>query len=313
MNVTMNQLLIVVILLLAGCSTRSGTEATQPAPIQLASVQPTALEMCKADAGSPHYYRKAVLVADTTAKNDIARDLPGLANLTSERLQAHLDALDRFKVLAAHPTGFASRDTHTAERVRLIGRRYASQFVVKLEILDLTLHSPEGFFVELFEDKRRDVLIKLFIYDAEHGALFYSNQYQDSVSGDVVGYPGYEGRVSTAWFNTVLGMKIDEILKAMSSQINEQLACVPFATEVIAVSGDNIHLNAGYLHGIKPGVTLQVYHRSELRIAEGTQKLEKKGGWIRVNTVLPHQSIATATEDNSFGSLVNTGDLVRAW
>jgi hypothetical protein len=263
--------------------------------------------------GSPHYYRKAILVADTTAKNDIARDLPGLANLTSERLQSHLDGLKRFKVQAAHPTGFASGDIHTAERVRQIGRQYASQFVVKLEIMDLTLHSPEGFLDELFTKKRRDVLISLFIYDAEHGVQFYSQQYQDSVSGDVVGYPGYEGRVSSAWFNTVLGMKVDQMLKDMSMQINEQLACVPFATEVIAINGDNIHINAGYLHGLKPGVILQVYHRSELRTGDSTQKLERKGGWIRVNTVLPNQSIASVTEDNSFGSLVNAGDIVRAW
>lgn len=309
MNVTINQLLIIVVVLLfSGCATKSETEVVEPG-----TKQPTALEMCKPDAGSPHAYRKAILVADTTTKNDVARDLPGLAMLTSERLQAHLDGQKRFKVVTAHPTGFASGDIHTADRVRQIGLQYASQFVVKLEILDLTLHSPEGFFSKIFRSERRDVLISLFIYDAEHGVQFYSQQYQGSVSGDVVGYPGYEGRVSTAWFNTELGLKVDEMLKDMSMQINEQLACVPFATEVIAVDAGNIHINAGYLHGLRPGVMLQVYHRSELRTGGGKQKLETKGGWIQIKTVLPNQSIAIVTEDNLVGSLVKTGDVVRAW
>jgi hypothetical protein len=309
MNVTINQLLIaVVILLIAGCSTKNRTEI-----VPLGTKQPSALELCKADVGSPHYYRKAILVADTTTRNDIARDLPGLAHLTTQRLHAHLDGLKRFNVLAAQATSFASNDINTAERVRHIGQQYASQFVVKLEIMDLTLHSPKGFLVELFTKKRRDVLISLFIYDAEHGVQFYSKQYQGSVSGDVVGYPGHESRVSVSWFNTVLGVKVDQMLKDMSRQINERLACVPFATEVLAVSGGKIHINAGYLHGLNPGATLQVYHRSDLRTGEGIKQLEGKGGWIRVNTVLPNQSIASVTEKRSVSSLVNVGDIVRAW
>ena len=103
------------------------------------------------------------------------------------------------------------------------------------------------------------------------------------------------------------------MLKDMSRQINERLACVPFATEVLAVSGGKIHINAGYLHGLNPGATLQVYHRSDLRTGEGIKQLEGKGGWIRVNTVLPNQSIASVTEERSVSSLVNVGDIVRAW
>ena len=319
MNVTINQFLtVVVILLVTGCSTKDdakiGLQGTQQNKAQVGVIKPSALDICKPNVGSPHYYRKAIFVADTTAKNDIARDLPGLANLTSQRLQTHLDELKRFKVSTAQPTGFASRDIHTAERVRQIGRQYVAQFVVKLEILDLTLHSPEGFLANLFEDNRRDVLITLYIYDAEHGALFYSQQFQDTVSGDVVGYPGFAGRIPPAWFNTDLGMTVDGMLKAMSGQINEQLACVPFATEVIAVSGDDIHINAGYLNGIKPGSSLQVYQRNELLTGDGVQKLEKKGGWILINTVLPNKSIANATEGNSVNNrAVTIGDIVRAW
>jgi hypothetical protein len=314
MNVTINQLLVaVLILLLAGCSTKGGTENALHIAEQTRKGKPAALEICKPDVGTPHYYHKTILVAATSAVNDVARDLPGLSILTSQRLQTHLDELDRFKVFAMHQTGFASMDTHTAEHVRQIGRQYAPQFVVKLEILDLTVHSPKGWLSEMFESKQRDVLLKLLIYDAENGDLFYSQQYQGTVSGDVTGYPGNGIRVSTSWFNTDLGMKIDEMLKAMSKQVNEQLACVPFAAEVTAVSDDIININAGYLHGIKPGDTLRVYHRSELRTNDGEQKLEQRGGWVRINKVFPNRSIAVSTENKSVDSLVNTGDIVRAW
>jgi hypothetical protein len=318
MNVTINQLLVaVLILLLAGCSTKGGTENALYSAEQTRKGKPAALEICKPDVGTPHYYHKTILVAATSAVNDVARDLPGLSILTSQRLQTHLDELDRFKVFAMHQTGFASMDTHTAEHVRQIGRQYAPQFVVKLEILDLTVHSPKGWLSEMFESKQRDVLLKLLIYDAENGDLFYSQQYQGTVSGDVTGYPGNGIRVSTSWFNTDLGMKIDEMLKAMSKQVNEQLACVPFATEVTAVIGDDIHIGSGILHGIRPGTNLQLYHRIEVLGSNGSLKHDKRGGRIRVKKVFPRHSIASLVKEEKAGHatsvMVKVGDVVRAW
>jgi hypothetical protein len=101
-------------------------------------------------------------------------------------------------------------------------------------------------------------------------------------------------------------------------QINEKLACVPFSTEVTAVKGDDIHINAGYLHGIRPGETLRVYRRSYLLLPDGTQQqgTQKQGeeeGWIRVNSVFPNYSIASPTQDNVGGIPPDAGDVVRAW
>lgn len=310
MNITINQLWVTVaILLLTSCSMIGETKITPQEASQLAKAKKSStLEMCKPDIGSPHAYRKAILISGTTIVNNVAGDLPGLENLVSQRLQTHLNKLERFKVLTVDKA-FNSGDTQTSKHVRQISNEYASQFVIKLDIQDLTLHSPEGYFGELFTKKRREVQIKLLIYDAEHGALFYSQQYQGSVSGNVYGYPGKGSLVSTALFSTDLGMKIDDILKSMSKQINEQLACVPFTAKVIAVRGGDIHINAGYLHGIKPKEALRIYHRREVRIGNKAQNLEQKGDWIQIKTVFPNQSIAK-TKDSS---LVTRGDIVRAW
>lgn len=285
-------------------------------------------EVCLTEPGPPFSYRKVVLVAGTLGIPDLPRDLPGLAYLTSKRLQTHLDALERFNVLATHDTSFKSMGLDTADRVRRFGRQYDSQFVVKIEIQDLTMQSTGGWLSTLFGghiqpkliggSTQRNVLMKLYIYDTEYGALFHSQQYQGTVSGNVVGFPGNGRAVTPSWFNTDLGTQVDEILKAMSVQINEKLACVPFSTKVIAVKGKDIHINAGFLDGIRPGETLRVYRRSYLFLPDGTQqertqKLGKDEGWIRVNTVFPSHSIAGANQDSVGWVRPDAGDVVRAW
>ncbi len=321
MTVTLYKLSIIGILLvmLVGCSNKAemqvaGETDNLQKDEQGKAKKPSALEVCKPEAGSPYYYRKVILVAGTTAAPDVARDLPGIANLISRRLQTHLDALERFNVRAEHEMSFESMASHTASQVSQFGRQHASQFVVKLELEDLTLGASGGWLSELFGDSaQRNVLIKLYIYDTEYGGLFHSQRYQGTVNGDVVGYPGTGTTVTTPWFSTNLGMKIDQMLEAMSAQINEKLACVPFSTDITAVKGNSIHINAGYLHGIRPGEALRVYRRSEIWAPDGTQKQEKRGSWIRINTVFPNHSIATPTEDKVGDYRPNVGDVVRPW
>ncbi len=311
----------VVLILLAGCSSKDEIQLVQ----QVGNLQseeqakvemPSALEACRPDPGSPYYYRKVILVADTTGVQDVASDLPGLANLTSKRLYQHLDSVDRFKVLEARNAGFETMTLYTAASVSKLGRQYASQFVVKLELMDLTINSPKGWFSVLVGGStQRNVVMKLYIYDTAYGSLFHSQQYQGTVDGDVVGYPGNGATVTIHWFKTDLGTKIDGMLKAMSMQINEKLACVPFSTKVTAVKGDNIYIDAGYLHGIKPGEKLRIYRRSDVWTSDGTQKREEKGGWIQVNSVFPNHSVASSssTSNNKDDNHLDVNDVVRAW
>lgn len=322
MTVTFYKFLIggFVLLALANCSHKGEIPVskqwnTQQNGEQEETGNPGALEVCLPEAGSPFHLRKAILVAGTIGVPDLARDLPGLANLTSKRLQTHLDELERFNVLATHDSSFESMASGTAARVRQLGREYSSQFVVKLELQDLTMHTSRVWIPKILGgNTERNVLMKLYVYGTEYGALFHSQRYQDTVTGNVVGYPGNGNTVTTPWFNsTTLGKKIDEILKNMSTQINEKLACVPFSTEVTAVKGNNIHINAGYLHGIRPGATLRVYRNSDMLAPDGTKKQREIERWIKVKAVFPNRSIASTTQDLAGGNLLDIGDVVRAW
>lgn len=324
MTVNLHKLLIAasVLVMLTGCSYISELPFARQWNNQqgkgLAEMEvPVAFTTCLPEAGSPFAYRKMLLVAGTLAVPDLPKDLPGIAYITSKRLQTHLDALERFTVLATHDTSFKSMAVDTAARARQFGREYSSQFVVKLEIHDLTIRSPRGWLPRLLgTSTERDVRIDVYIYDTEYGALFHSQQYQGTVNGNVVGYPGNSRNVTPAWFNTDLGARVDEMLKSISLKINEKLACVPFSTEVTAVKGKDIHFSAGYLQGIRPGETLRIYRRSYLLLPdgtqqEGTQRQKEDEGWIRVNSVFPNYSIAT--QDTDVGVSVDAGDVVRAW
>ena len=321
MTVSFDKLSILSALLvvLTGCSSISKIPFadrwnTQKSEVPSSATVQSAAEGCTPETGAPFHFRKVLLVAGTTGVSGIARDLPGLADLTSRRLQTHLDALNRFNVFATHNSSFETMASGTAVRVKQLGRDFASQFVVKLKLEDLTTYTAGGWLPELLGGiTHRNVLLKMYIYDTEHGTLFYSKQYQDIASGDVVGYPGDGKVVSDPWFNTDLGIKIDSILKTISMQIDRKLACVPFSAEVVAVKGSDIHINAGYLHGVRPGETLRAYRSADVLASSGTQKQGENEGWIKVQTVFPNHSIASYNQDSLGDIVLDTGDIIRAW
>lgn len=309
-----------IALLLGGCSTIGDRLSAEQRMVQSNAdntrvVSQSALEACMPESGSPFHFRKDILVAGTIGVPHLARDLPGLSPLTSRRLQTHLDSLGRFNVLATHDSSFESASPGTPARVRQLGQEHDSQFVVKLELQDLTVHSSGGWFAKLMGGgSKRHVLMKLYIYGTEYGALFHSKRYDAMVSGDVVGFPGNGNSVTTPWFYTDLGKKIDDMLIAMSMEINEKLACVPFSTEVTAVKGSDIHINAGFLHGIRPGETLRVYGS---RVGNSASNEPRKQGeverWIKVHSVFPNRSIAIVAQDQIDHDHLDAGDVVRAW
>lgn len=321
MTVSFRKLSIVgaVLVLLAGCSLTgekpdAGLWNAQQSEELARAGKLDALSACPPEAGSPFAYRKALLVAGTIGASGIARDLPGLAPLTSQRLQTHLDATGRFNVYATHASSFESMGSGTAARVRQLGREYDSQFVVKIELEDLTVHSSRSWLRKLTGGSdKRSVMIKLYMYDVEYGSLFHSQRYQRTVKGKIVGYPGSGKTVAAPWFSTDLGKEIDDILTTMSRHINEKLACVPFAAEVTTLQGADIHLNAGFLHGIRTGETLRVYKRRNLLMPVETGKMGDNEGWISVHTVFPNHSIASAVEGRFGDSRPDITDVVRAW
>lgn len=274
---------------------------------------------CSPEPGSPFQHRKVVQVVGTTGAPELPRDLPGLARLTSTRLQMHLEEIDRFQVLATHDTSFPSMTPDTISHVRQLGRKYASQFLVKIELLDMTLQSTGGYLSQILgSDMERNVHIKLYVFDTDYGALFHSRLFKANVKGDVMGYPGSGSSVSTSWFETDLGKTVDIMLKNMSHEINEQLACVPFSTRITAIKGQEIHFGAGHLHGIRPGETMRVYKSSYILLSDGSQELvthkqEDDAGWITIDTVYPNHSVARAVNGDAGSHGVNIGDVVRAW
>jgi len=96
---------------------------------------------CLPELGAPFSYRKNLLVVGSVSVPELARDLPGLARLTSARLQNRLDELTRLNVVANHESSFESMAADTPDLVKQFAREYKSQFVVKLDVLDLTVHS----------------------------------------------------------------------------------------------------------------------------------------------------------------------------
>lgn len=272
------------------------------------------LEACVPESGSPFNFRKDILVVGTVGGTDQARDLPGLSMLTSKRLQTHLESLERFNVYGMHDSTFSNADSSTPSLVRELGREYSSQFVVKLELEDLTVRARKGWLRKVIGGVgQRNVAMKLYVYGTEYGELFHTSRFQDTVHGYVSGHSGNGPTVTTLWFDSDLGSEIDAILKKMSTQINERLACVPFAAKVIAMNGGNIEISAGYLHGVRPGTNLRIHQSKDIMTTNAAQKQAELEGWVTVHAVFPSHSIASVVEDSSETHRPEVGDAVRAW
>ena len=320
MTVTFYKLALVaaVVTILAGCSLGGemppeGLGSAERGDEQN-DVIPVSLQSCSPDAGSPFHFRKSILVAGTIGLPLLARDLPGLSTVTSMRLQAHLEELDHFNVAAMHNSSFKSTSPGAAARIRELGRDYESQFVVKVDIEDFAITSKGGLWSKLFgRNKERNIVLRLYVFDTEHGVPFYSQQYQKTVIGDVVGFRGNGNSVTTSWFETDLGKHVDEMLKAMTAKIDENLACVPFSTQVTSVREDKLKIAAGYRHGIRPGETLRVYPSGNIAKADGSPSIVDNKVWIKVNSVFPNHSIASISEGTVDSEGLSTGDIVRAW
>ena len=96
-------------------------------------------------------------------------------------------------------------------RIRELGRDYESQFVVKVDIEDFAITSKGGLLAKLFgNNKERNIVLRLYVFDTEHGVPFYSQQYEETVTGDVVGFRGNGNSVTTSWFETDLGKQVDD-------------------------------------------------------------------------------------------------------
>ncbi|MDB3936407.1 hypothetical protein N9383_06805 [Granulosicoccus sp.] len=310
--------LAAVLTILASCSLGGEMQTTELGSAERRDeqigVMPASLQSCSPDAGSPFHFRKSILVAGTIGLPVLARDLPGLSTVTSMRLQAHLEALDHFNVAAMHHSSFKSSSPGAAARIRELGRDYESQFVVKIDIEDFAITSTGGFLSKLLGDNNeRNIVLRLYIFDTEHGVPFYTQQYQKTVTGDVVGFRGNGNSVTTSWFETNLGKQVDEMLEMMSMEVDENLACVPFSTQVTSVREDELKIAAGYRHGIRPGETLRVYPNDNMSKADGSPSFENNKIWIKVNSVYPNHSLASVSEGMEDSEGLSTGDIVRAW
>ena len=314
-------LVIILLNLLSACTTPGGSAppegSAQATPLTDDPQAETTPHPCDPQPGTPFYFRKVVAIAGITQEPDLARDLPGLAELSTSRLRHHMDRLDRFVLASANNVRFDPYDSQTAATVRQLGERHSAQFVATARFHDLSLHYPWGRIPlterTIFTPKiHRDLIASLYLFDAQTGTLLQNMDYQELVEGKVIGFPGNSINVQTSWFSTPYGSAVDALLGTMSHQLEEWLACIPFATRVRVVDGMDIHIEAGHLRGLRPGDELRLYNISQITGPRGPVVSETPGQWIKIQAVYPERSIARIKAEGEYPH-ARLGDYVRAW
>ncbi|MGR8930722.1 MAG: flagella assembly protein FlgT middle domain-containing protein [Gammaproteobacteria bacterium] len=162
-----------------------------------------------------------------------------------------------------------ARPNYSADPILLtLAKRYDAQFVLSGVIRDLKTESTEyvrgsgalALLKSTMRDyvARRSVGIDVYVYDGFTGALLFQQRYTDSIVGDVSLPPGYTVG-SERFEDSPAGHKISQIIRMAGEDIQDSLACYPFAARITRVENGRIIISAGAQDKVRVGDKLMVY------------------------------------------------------
>ncbi|MFD1381826.1 flagellar assembly protein T N-terminal domain-containing protein [Rhodanobacter aciditrophus] len=163
------------------------------------------------------------------------------------------------------------------------------------------------------EDNQRKFVLDLYIYDGFSGALIFQERYDETGKWDTdetnkIGF-------GTGQFWTLhYGQIVKQTLKNMAIDTSDKLNCQPFVANIFRTEGNQIHINAGSLAGIKKGDQFQVFRRYEIfdQLQNAQTQLNNANINVTITQVQPNFAIGELAVDARVLN-VQQQDVVIAW
>lgn len=192
-----------------------------------------------------------------------------------------------------------------------VARELGVQFVVAGVIRDVGVSDPDAWGTSIIDRMQRGVgaanqnrrfVADLMIYDGFSGAPVYQERFATEARWDA-GPGSSDGFGSAGFQETRYGQAVGDLMKQMTSAVNNALACQPFITRVTRVDGRKVTLDSGATAGLKPGDELKLYRSASFFDSPGaTPELQDSGTTMTVNNVHP---------DFSNGKIPVSGGLIN--
>ena len=225
------------------------------------------------------------------------------------------------------------------DQVRLLGRRFGTQFVLGGIVQDVSTEG-ETYRFTWGKDTRagerklsaqfplaefaaagikatpqyRHADLEMYLFDAVSGVLIAQHRASVVVSGDIIGRNN-QTAVSTASMGTDFGKALDALTGQLVAAANEDTACVPFSARVTNVENGVAYIDAGAISGLAPGDRLQLF-----KLKPGSKVISTPGGVPGMGLGLPEDASGSVTITQvqpQFaaamveGAKVEPGDFVR--
>ncbi|PTD97362.1 flagella assembly protein FlgT middle domain-containing protein [Pseudothauera lacus] len=272
--------------------------------------------LCRPEPGTPFVLRKKVLVlAMPVTHSSQAADLPGIASAWPRELQRRLAKTDRF-LLRDGTTYTLDPLRSVAEQITTLARQFDAQVVVSGEFTSLGTRRGEislGRFkpIAMPSGDERVLETTLTIHDGYSGAAIAHLQHNTAVKGKVDNRG--HSTLSSDFFTTTLGQRIDELLRQQTEAVEDALACLPMQARIIGTSEGRVHLDAGFTSNLQAGMRLRLFVNESNSRGPGGQPLsqERPLGELLVEQVYPEQALARF--DSGLTLELRSSAHVRAW
>lgn len=198
------------------------------------------------------------------------------------------------------------------------------QYLVSGVIRSLAPHHPTGprepnVLIDLYRQAdvqerfdKRDFVLDLFIHDALTGHLKHQQRYHMSADWDADSHAAVGFGTPTFW-RQPFGQQMRSVIRAVSNDIQLQLACEPFRARILRTRDNQVWINAGSQDGLAEGDRLSVYRRFTQYGLDGETRLELEntGYSLTLDSLQPNMSRGTL-ELPAAGLNIQRDDIVIA-
>ena len=201
------------------------------------------------------------------------------------------------------------------ERVRHLAEKHAAQFVLSGTVIDGGGNEFSTGIGSNFFTPKRTIEIEIAIYDGLTGTLL-TKQRQHDTTIPSLNIDQFISFASSRFEDKRAGKMVTRLLRTQAEAVRAYLACVPYATRIVEVSGDKIYLGNGSHDGIKVGDRLMSYRLAPVKIRgynDSNLGLEEQQvSVLTITKTQPLFAIGKIELDPLMANL-QAGDIVRSW
>ena len=193
-----------------------------------------------------------------------------------------------------------------------LARKSDSQFILYSEITDVSFENTREKNWQFWREKRknRHFNLNIYIYDGMNGERVFEKSYSSTTT-----WPFDDRKIvspdNQTFWQSKYGIKINQLLKDISLDIDETLMCQPTQGKIVAIEGNKLYINLGKRHGVSVGDEFSLLANTHFTLANGTVYSGFNVSPYKVKVINSNRDNATliSSNDEQLGN-IQINDLV---